>query len=33
MIDWVNVRNMIYEAMHEWCDIFWPVLDMFSLRW
>jgi len=22
VIDWVNVKNMMYEAMHEWCAFF-----------
>ena len=34
MIDWVNVQNMMYEAMHEWCEIFFiPVLDVCNMRW
>lgn len=28
MIDWVNVKSMMYEAMHKWCGIF---LDLYLM--
>ena len=28
MVDWVNVKNMMYEAMLEWCGI---IFDLYSM--
>ena len=33
MIDWVNVNNMMYEAMHERCDIIIFYLYLMCLAW
>jgi len=28
VVDWVNVKNMMYEAMLEWCGI---IFDLYSM--
>ena len=33
MTEWVNVKNIMYEAMHEWCDIFFTCTYLMCLAW
>jgi len=33
VIDRVNVKNMMYEAIHEWCEICLDMYLMWSMGW